>query len=73
MRREGVAAVREAAALLQAGVRLPERIVSMPWLGPWLPLAFDQWLLCAGMASVVLWFSELRKLGSRAWSRREDA
>lgn len=37
------------------------------------PLAFDQWLLCAGMASVVLWFSELRKLGSRAWSRREDA
>ena len=29
------------------------------------PLAFDQWLLCAGMASVVLWFSELRKLGSR--------
>ena len=37
------------------------------------PLAFDQWLLCAGMASVVLWFSELRKLGSRAWSRREEA
>ena len=34
------------------------------------PLAFDQWLLCAGMASVVLWFSELRKLGSRAWSHR---
>ena len=37
------------------------------------PLAFDQWLLCAGMASVVLWFSELRKLGSRAWSRRKGA
>ena len=37
------------------------------------PLAFDQWLLCAGMASVVLWLSELRKLGSRAWSRRKDA
>ncbi len=30
------------------------------------PLAFDQWLLCAGMASVVLWFSELRKLARRA-------
>ena len=36
LRNEGVAAVREAAALLQAGVRLPERIVSIPWLGPWL-------------------------------------
>jgi len=33
------------------------------------PLAFDQWLLCAAMASVVLWFSELRKLASRAWGR----
>jgi P-type Ca2+ transporter type 2C len=30
------------------------------------PLTFEQWLLCAGMASGVLWFSELRKLvGSR--------
>ena len=37
------------------------------------PLAFDQWLLCAAMASVVLWYSELRKLVSRAWSRRDDA
>ena len=36
------------------------------------PLAFDQWLVCAGMASLVLWFSELRKLGGRAWSRRES-
>ena len=35
------------------------------------PFTFDQWLLCAGMASVVLWTSELRKLGSRAWSRRK--
>ena len=35
------------------------------------PLEFNQWLLCAGMASVVLWFSELRKLGSRAWRRRD--
>ncbi len=33
------------------------------------PLAFDQWLVCAAMASVVLWFSELRKLVSRAWGR----
>ena len=36
------------------------------------PLTFDQWLLCAAMASVVLWYSELRKLASRAWSRRKD-
>jgi P-type Ca2+ transporter type 2C len=26
------------------------------------PLTFDQWLVCIAMASVVLWFSELRKL-----------
>ena len=36
------------------------------------PLAFDQWLLCAAMASVVLWYSELRKLASRVWSRRKS-
>ena len=33
------------------------------------PLAFDQWLLCAAMGSTVLWFSELRKLVSRALGR----
>jgi len=37
------------------------------------PLAFDQWLLCVAMASVVLWYSELRKLASRVWGRRDDA
>ena len=26
------------------------------------PLTLDQWLVCVAMASVVLWFSELRKL-----------
>ena len=36
------------------------------------PLTFNQWLLCAAMASVVVWYSELRKLVSRAWSRRDD-
>ncbi len=36
LRSEGVAAVREAATLLQAGVRLPEHILHIPWLGPWL-------------------------------------
>ena len=33
------------------------------------PLAFDQWLVCIAMASVVLWYSELRKLVGRAWGR----
>ena len=37
------------------------------------PLAFDQWLLCIAMASVVLWYSELRKLWMRAWARRDKA
>ena len=30
------------------------------------PLTLDQWLVCAAMASVVLWASELRKLVNRA-------
>jgi P-type Ca2+ transporter type 2C len=34
------------------------------------PLALDQWLVCTAMASVVLWFSELRKLVLRALPRR---
>ncbi len=33
------------------------------------PLEFHQWLLCAAMASVVLWFSESSKVGYRAWGR----
>jgi len=33
------------------------------------PLAFEEWLLCAAMASGVLWFSELRKLVGRARGR----
>jgi magnesium-transporting ATPase (P-type) len=37
------------------------------------PLTFDQWWACAAMASVVLWFSELRKLASRAWDKRRPA
>ena len=35
------------------------------------PLSLRQWLLCTAMASVVLWFSELRKLVGRAWVRRD--
>jgi len=37
------------------------------------PLSIDQWWVCAAMASVVLWFSELRKLASRAWAKRRLA
>ena len=33
------------------------------------PLALDQWLLCAAMASGVLFYSEGGKLVSRAWGR----
>jgi P-type Ca2+ transporter type 2C len=31
------------------------------------PLDATQWLACIGMASLVLWFGELRKLAHRAW------
>jgi len=37
------------------------------------PLTPDQWLVCAAMGSVVLWFSELRKLAGRALDRRAGA
>ena len=30
------------------------------------PLSLDQWLVCAAMASLVLWSSELRKVLHRA-------
>ena len=36
------------------------------------PLSIDQWLTCAAMASVVLWYSELRKLVLRIWLRRSQ-
>ena len=36
LRSEGMVAVREAAALLQAGLPLPEPVARIPWLGPWL-------------------------------------
>jgi len=37
------------------------------------PLTFEQWMVCAAMASVVLCFSELRKLASRVLGRKHDA
>jgi predicted PurR-regulated permease PerM len=36
MQREGTVALRDAMALLRAGVELPEPLAAIPWLGPWL-------------------------------------
>lgn len=36
LRTEGLVAAHEAAALLQKGMHLPEPIIRIPWLGPWL-------------------------------------
>ena len=36
------------------------------------PLTFEQWMVCAAMASVVVCFSELRKLASRVLGRKND-
>jgi Ca2+-transporting ATPase len=34
------------------------------------PLSWDQWLVCVAMGSMVLWFTELRKLVIRKWNRQ---
>lgn len=34
------------------------------------PLSSEQWIVCAAMASSVLWFAELRKLTGRLWRGR---
>ena len=36
------------------------------------PLSLDEWLICAGLASVVLWTSELRKLLANLWTSRRS-
>jgi P-type Ca2+ transporter type 2C len=43
-------------------------VVHLPWLNlafGTAPLTLEQWAVCVGMGSGVLWFSELRKFGSR--------
>ena len=48
-------------------------VVNMPFLNlafGTTPLSLDQWLVCAAMGSIVLWYSELRKLARRSWLRR---
>ncbi len=37
------------------------------------PLTSHQWLVCLGMASVPLWYSELRKLASRWWHAASES
>ncbi|MDB5842589.1 MAG: ATPase, type [Herminiimonas sp.] len=47
-------------------------VVHLPFLNiafQTVPLGIDQWLACAAMASLVLWFSELRKLLGRGFAR----
>jgi magnesium-transporting ATPase (P-type) len=60
------AAVALSLALQVAVVHLPVLNLAFGTV----PLTADQWGICAAMASVVLWFSELRKLVYRAWQRR---
>jgi len=52
--------------------QLPVAVVNLDFLNlafGTVPLEAEQWMACVAMASVVLWFSELRKLASRAWGR----
>ena len=50
-------------------------VVNLPFLNVAFgttPLALDQWMVCAAMASSVLWYSELRKLIVRASNAKPD-
>jgi potassium/sodium efflux P-type ATPase len=60
-----------AAVALSAGLQVA--VVNIGFLNVafgTVPLTLQQWLTCAAMASVVLWYSELRKLVLRMWTRR---
>ena len=48
-------------------------VVNLPFLNlafGTAPLSLNQWLVCTAMGSMVLWYSELRKLVRRSWLRR---
>lgn len=48
-------------------------VVNLPFLNlafGTAPLSLDQWLVCTAMGSLVLWYSELRKLVRRSWLGR---
>jgi P-type Ca2+ transporter type 2C len=56
-------------ATIALSVLLQVAVVNLPFLNlafGTVPLTLDQWFVCAAMASVVLWGSELRKLVNRA-------
>jgi magnesium-transporting ATPase (P-type) len=58
--------LRAAVALSAA---LQAAVVELPFLNDafgTVPLGLDEWLICLGLASVVLWADELRKLAGRA-------
>ncbi|MGM1030369.1 MAG: cation-translocating P-type ATPase [Actinomycetota bacterium] len=60
-------------AALAFGVVTQVLVVHVPFLQAAFgtaPLAPEQWLVCVALASVVLWFDELRKVGIRAFERR---
>jgi P-type Ca2+ transporter type 2C len=59
-------AVALSAALQVAVVHLPFLNLAFGTV----PLSAGQWCVCVAMASGVLWFTELRKLGRRSWPRR---
>ena len=56
------AAVALLAVLQLAVVQIPVMNIAFGTV----PLSFEQWMLCVAMASVVLWYSELRKCAARA-------
>ena len=59
------------AAVALSGV-LQVAVVHVPFLNiafGTAPLSLEQWMVCAAMGSSVLWYSELRKLVLRRWSR----
>jgi len=62
-------AVALSAALQVAVVHLPFLNLAFGTV----PLSASQWGVCLVLASGVLWFSELRKLGRRLWAQRASA
>ncbi len=36
------------------------------------PLSLEEWLICTGLASMVVWTSELRKLVANVWRSAEE-
>src|SRR5690606_31386426 len=58
---------------LALSVVLQVAVVHVPVLGAAFdtaPLTAGDWLVCVGLASVVLWMDELKKVVERAWLRR---